>query len=78
MVPLTEVRIDATWQAPLLTNEETVKYYVDQMQKDCEVSPIQVSEKRDGWYIVRDGHHRYMASQRCSFTHIPVDILPMP
>jgi hypothetical protein len=78
LVPLKEVRIDATWQPPLYTNEERVKYYVDLMQKNCEVLPIQVSEKRDGYYVVREGHHRFVASQRCSFTHIPVAIIPMP
>jgi ParB-like nuclease family protein len=78
LVPLAEVRVDATWQSPLYLEDEKVKRFVDLMQKGCELPPIKVSEKQGGCYVVREGHHRFVASQKCSFTHIPVEIIPRP
>jgi ParB-like chromosome segregation protein Spo0J len=78
LVPLTEIRVNATWQPILYLEDEKIKCLVDLMQKDCEFAPIQVQEKERGFYIVLDGHHRFVASQRCSFTHVPVEIVRMP
>jgi ParB-like chromosome segregation protein Spo0J len=47
---------------------------IDLMLNESEFEPIQVQETEDGFYMVLDGHHRFIASQRCSFTHIPVEI----
>jgi ParB-like nuclease family protein len=77
LVPLAEVRLKPGWQSILLLEDKKVKCFVDLMQKDCEFAPIQVQEKEGGFYFVLDGHHRFVASQRCSFTHIPVDITPL-
>jgi ParB-like chromosome segregation protein Spo0J len=77
LVPLAEVRMSAAWQPLWLLQDEKVKCLVDLMQKDCEFTPIQV-QKKEGFYIVLDGHHRFVASQRCAFTHIPVEIIHMP
>ena len=76
LVSLKEVRLKPGWQPLLLLQDEKVKCFVDLMQKDCEFAPIQVEEKEGGFYIVLDGHHRFVASHQCSFTHIPVDITP--
>jgi ParB-like chromosome segregation protein Spo0J len=48
------------------------------MQKGGEFPPIEVQEMGGGFYKVLQGHHRFVASHRCSFTHIPVEIIPMP
>ena len=77
-MPLAKVRVDATWQPIHFINDEKVKSYVDRIQKDCELPPIQVQENEGGFYVVLEGHHRFMASQECSFTHIPAEIIPMP
>jgi ParB-like chromosome segregation protein Spo0J len=77
LVPLTSVRLKPGWQSPLLLQEEKVKCLVDLMQKESELEPIQVQETQEGQYMVLDGHHRFVASQRCSFTHIPVQIITM-
>ena len=78
LVPLTEVRVNAIWQQPLHINDEKVKSFASLMETGCEFDPIQVIQRQDGCYEVREGHHRFMASQRCSFTHIPVEIIPLP
>jgi hypothetical protein len=72
-VPLTEVRVNASWQRPLLINAEKVKSFANLMETGREFDPIQVIVTKDGCYEVRDGHHRFMASQQCSFTQIPVE-----
>ena len=77
-MPLTAVRINAEWQRPLLINDETVKSYVDRMQRGCDIPPIEVSEREDGFYDIKNGHHRFKASHQCSFTHISVKIIEMP
>jgi ParB-like chromosome segregation protein Spo0J len=58
----------------LLLQEETVKKYVDQMQKRDDIAPIKVEETKDGFYLILNGYHRFVASQRCLFTEIPVEI----
>jgi ParB-like nuclease domain len=76
LVLLTALR--GVTQRPLYLQEEKVNCFVDLMQKDCELPPIQVQDKDGGFYVVLDGHHRFAASQRCLFTHIPVEIIRMP
>jgi hypothetical protein len=66
LVPLTEVRVNATLQSPLHISNEKVKSFADLMQKGCEFDPIDI-QRQDGCYEVRQGHHRFMASQECSF-----------
>ena len=75
LVPLTKVRPKPGWQPALLLQEEKIKCFVDLMQKENEFAPIQVQETDDAFYVVLDGYHRFIASQRCSFTHIPVEII---
>jgi ParB-like nuclease domain len=76
LVALTKVRPKPGWQSVLHLQEEKIKCFVDLMGKGNEFEPIQVQETGDGFYVVLDGYHRFIASQRCSFTHIPVDIIP--
>jgi ParB-like nuclease family protein len=76
LVPLTAVR--SVTQGPLYLQDDKVNCFVDLMQKDCEFPPIQVQEIEGGFYKVLNGHHRFAASHRCSFTHIPVEIIGMP
>jgi ParB-like chromosome segregation protein Spo0J len=78
LMPLTQVRVNASWQRPLLINAEKVKCFANLMETGREFDPIQVIVTQDGCYEVRDGHHRFMASQQCSFTQIPVEIIQMP
>jgi uncharacterized ParB-like nuclease family protein len=75
LVPLTALR---RTQQIVLNDEKKIQHYVDLMQKDCEIPPIEVSDDGCGVYRVWQGHHRMQASQRCSFTHIPAVIIPMP
>ena len=75
-MPLTALR--GVTQGPLYLQEEKVNCFVDLMQRNSELPPIQVEKKESGFYIVHDGHHRFVASHRCSFTHIPVEIVLMP
>jgi ParB-like chromosome segregation protein Spo0J len=75
LVPLTRVRPKPGWQSPLFLQEEKLKSLVDLMQNKSEFEPIQVQKTEDGFYEVLDGHQRFIASQRCSFTHIPVEII---
>jgi ParB-like chromosome segregation protein Spo0J len=76
LVPLTALRV--TQQPILYYDEDKIKRYADLMQKDTEFPPIEVSDDGKGGYTVWQGHHRVQASRRCSFTHIPVVIIPMP
>jgi ParB-like chromosome segregation protein Spo0J len=78
LVPLSRVRPKPDWQSPLHLREETIKSYVDLMQKGSEVAPTEVQEEKDGSYLILNGYHRFVASKRCSFTHIPVEIIPLP
>jgi hypothetical protein len=72
LVPLTALR---PTQSILFYDEKKIQHYVDLIQKDCEIPPIEVSDEGGGVYSVWQGHHRMQASQRCSFTHIPVEII---
>jgi ParB-like chromosome segregation protein Spo0J len=45
------------------------------MKENQEFPPTQVQEQ-DDYYKVMNGHHRFVASHRCSFTEIPVEIIP--
>jgi hypothetical protein len=76
LLPLTAVR--GVTQGPLYLQEGKVNCFVDLMQKGGEFPPIEVQEMGGGFYKVLQGHHRFVASHRCSFTHIPVEIIPMP
>jgi hypothetical protein len=64
-------------QSPLYLRSEKVERFVDLMQKGYEFPPIKVREE-GGFYVVLEGHHRAVASEQCSFTHIPVEIIPLP
>ena len=75
LVSLTRVRPKPGWQPLLFLQEEKLKSMIDLMQNESEFEPIQVQETEDGFYLVLDGQHRFIASQRCSFTHIPVEII---
>jgi hypothetical protein len=76
LVPLEKVRPKPGWQPLLYLQEETIKKYIEQMQKEIQVAPIEVEETKDGFYLVLNGYHRLIASQRCSFTEIPIKIAP--
>jgi hypothetical protein len=75
LVPMTALR--GMTQSPLYLQSEKVERFVDLMQKGCEFPPIKVREE-GGFYVVLEGHHRAVASEQCSFTHIPVEIIPLP
>ena len=74
LVPLAKVRPKPGWQPVLYLQEETVKKYVNQMQKGDETAPIEVEKTKDEFYLILNGYHRFVASQRCLFTEIPVEI----
>ena len=75
LVPLTALRM--TFQSPLLLQPDKVELFADLMKKGREFPPVQV--RKDGEaYELLDGYHRQQASHRCSFTHIPVEIIQMP
>jgi hypothetical protein len=76
LLPLTAVR--GVTQGPLYLQDEKVNCFVNLMQNGNEFPPIQVQEIGGGFYKVLEGHHRFVASHRCSFTHIPVEIVPIP
>lgn len=73
LVPLAQVRPKPGWQPLLFLQEEKLKSLVDLMQQKSQFEPIQVQKTEDGFYEVLDGYHRFIASQRCSFSHIPVE-----
>jgi ParB-like chromosome segregation protein Spo0J len=74
LVPLETVRNIS--QPILYFEEDKVVRFVDLMKMNHQFPPIQVQELEGGYYKVMDGHRRFMASQRCSFTQIPVEIIP--
>jgi ParB-like nuclease domain len=74
LVPLAKVRPKPGWQSALYLQDETVKKYVDQMQKGDDIAPIEVEETKDGFYLILNGYHRFVASQRCLFTEISIEI----
>ena len=75
-MPLTALRM--TKQNILYYDTETIKRYVDRMQKGDEIDPIEVSDDGGGVYTVWQGHHRVRASHQCSFTHIPAVVIKLP
>jgi hypothetical protein len=74
-VPLTALRM--TQQSLLLLQPEKVELFADLMKGGHEFPPVQVSKKGEV-YVLWNGYHRQQASVRCLFTHIPVEIVPMP
>jgi ParB-like chromosome segregation protein Spo0J len=74
LVPLEKVR--SISQPILYFEEDKLDRFVDLMKENQEFPPIQVQEQDDGYYKVMNGHHRFVASHRCSFTEIPVEIIP--
>jgi hypothetical protein len=78
LVPLEKIRPKPGWQGPQFFNEEKAKCMADLMlRKETEFPPIEVEETKDGFYLILNGLHRFVASQRCSFTEIPVKIAPL-
>jgi ParB-like nuclease domain len=78
LVPLERVCLKPGWQGPQFLDNEKVKCLADLMRKgETEFPPIQVEETKD-WFLVLDGHHRFLASRECSFTHIPVEVQVAP
>jgi hypothetical protein len=77
LVHLDRVRPKPGWQSVHLLNEEKVQCMMDLMlRKESEFPPIEVEEIGGGSsYFILDGHHRVSASQRCSFTEIPIKIV---
>jgi ParB-like chromosome segregation protein Spo0J len=76
LVPLEKVR--GISQPILYFEEDKLDRFVALMKGNQEFPPIQVQEQEGDYYKVMDGHHRFVASQRCSFTEIPVEIIPNP
>jgi hypothetical protein len=76
LVPMTSLRM--TFQSPLLLEPEKVKRYADLMKNGHAFPPVQVRKVDGDAYELLQGYHRQQASHQCSFTHIPVDIIPMP
>jgi ParB-like chromosome segregation protein Spo0J len=74
LVPLETVR--SISQPILYFDEDRLNRFVELMKENHEFPPIQVQELEGGYYRVMDGHHRFVASQRCSFTQIPIETIP--
>ena len=74
LVPLETVR--SISQPILYFDEDRLNRFVELMKENHEFPPIQVQELEGGYYRVMDGHHRLVASQRCSFTQIPIETIP--
>ena len=74
LVPLEKVRPKTGWQRLPLFEEEKAKRFADLMRQKTEFPPIEV-EKAGDEFLVLDGIHRFSASHRCSFTHVPVKVV---
>jgi ParB-like chromosome segregation protein Spo0J len=74
LAPLETVR--SISQPILYFDEDRLNRFVELMKENHEFPPIQVQELKGGYYRVMDGHHRFVASQRCSFTQIPIETIP--
>jgi hypothetical protein len=75
LVPLEKVKLKPGWQGPQFFSDEKAKSIAKQMRAGAEFAPIEV-EKTEDCFLVLDGHHRLAASQQCSFTEIPVTVVP--
>jgi hypothetical protein len=76
LVPVTALRM--SFQNPLLLDSEKVERFADLMKDGHEFPPVQVRDIGQGTYELLQGYHRQQASYKCSFTHIPVEIIQMP
>lgn len=75
LVPLEKVQLKPGWQGPQFFSEQKANSMADLMRAGTEFAPIEVEETKDCFFVL-DGHHRFAASKRCSFTEIPVKIVP--
>jgi len=66
-----------TFQSPLYLQADKVDDFAARMKKGEEFPPVEVRVDGNAYELL-NGYHRQQASHRCSFTHIPVEIVKLP